>query len=61
MTAHSYANMATGHATHKSGPQGAAVRAPSRAASSTLSTTSYSGAKAARTIKPSGGKSEKKK
>lgn len=44
MTAYSYANMATGHATHKSGPQGAAVRSPSQAASTTLSTTSYSGA-----------------
>jgi len=61
MTAYSYANMASGHATYKSGPQGAAVKAPSKAASRSLSTTSYSGAKTAAAKLESSGKAKKKK
>jgi hypothetical protein len=62
MTAYSYANMASGHGTYRSGPQGAAVKSPTSAASSSLSTTSYSGARKAAAAKlKSSGKVKKKK
>lgn len=63
MTADSYINMARGQGTYRSGPQGAAVKAPTRAASSSLSTTSHSnaGKPVAAPVKSSGKVAKNKK
>jgi hypothetical protein len=58
MNADSSANMARGQSTYRSGPQGAAVKSPTRAASSVLSTTHT--VRKTTTVKSSG-KSAKKK
>jgi hypothetical protein len=60
MTADSSANMARGHSTYTSGPQGAAVKLPTTAAARSLSTT-HSPSKAADAPVRSSGKSPKGK
>jgi hypothetical protein len=62
MTADLTANIARGQSTYRSGPQGAAVKSPSQAASTRLSTTSHTSSRSAATgrIKSSGKVTKKK-